>query len=380
MNIKRKSIRGKVDWLGNDGLDVGMYKEAAKQGKTFSMLLEEYRAEHDESATKAYIGKSKVDVLRAKTAIRRSGADAPLTAVEELLQAAGLVVKGQHTDYIGKFYEIEDIDVLFPEFISDRVFAGLMKASLVPEFCFSETVIDSTTYQKIYMQDVEDDRQLRSITKGEDLPEMNIKVGDETIRLNKYGRYVKIPYEDLKYVKVNVFGVALDRVGLQIGIDQTDDMIYTLINGDGNSNSPSTTVESDSSGSIGTADIIEWATALPTPYKMDKFAHKKALGVKYFTTLADFNNSFVYNGSDGVVPTISGVVLPKPYEWDRSVLTSDYFIGVDSRYAIEHVSTGGVMTEAENIIRQQNRGTAISHWDAFAIGFNDAVAIFDETH
>jgi hypothetical protein len=80
-------------------------------------------------------------------------------------------------------------------------------------------------------------------------------------------------------------------------------------------------------------------------------------------------------------PDMGGITLPRAYDWDgRNVITSDEFIGVDSRYAVEHLTSGQIMTESEKIIRKQVMGSAITYWSAFTIIDNSATAIFDETH
>jgi len=372
MNIQRTApLRGDGFWIGKGGLESGMYEEAAKRGQSFSMLLEDIRAEKQQPTI--YRGLTKTEIFALRKELKAQGKEIPLTAFEECLKFAGIQAYGTHTDVVGKFFEYSDVDVLFPEFIADRVYAGMLKSSIVPEFVMAETVISSTNFHKIYIEDTEADRQLGEVGKGEEFGETKIVVSKESIYLTKFGRYLTVAYEDVEYQRLNVFGRALERIGLQIEIDRSDDMVSTLINGDGNSNTPGTTVESDSSGTIGTADVIEWATCLPTPYKMDKHLGKKALLVKYYTALADFENPIATWG-------FMGINLPKTFEWDRSVLTSDYLLGVDSRYAIEHITTGAVLTETEKVIRKQLHGTAISHRDAFAIFDENAVAIFDETH
>jgi len=72
--------------------------------------------------------------------------------------------------------------------------------------------------------------------------------------------------------------------------------------------------------------------------------------------------------------------LPQWYEWDRDIITSDYFLGFDTRFAMGRVSTGAMMTETEKIIRKQIDGTAVSYRAAFHVIDNQAIAIFDETH
>jgi hypothetical protein len=149
-------------------------------------------------------------------------------------------------------------------------------------------------------------------------------------------------------------------------------MFYTIVNGDGNtSTTAGTTVTTVATGTIATQDVIGWATGLPMPYKLNVFAGRKLLLQEYLTTLVGMNNPFnAYS---------TGISLPQHYEWDRTIITSDTFVGVDSRYGVEHLTSGGVLTESEKIIRKQINGTAITYWAGFGIIDNQATGIFDET-
>ncbi len=358
-------------WVSKDGLDVGLYKEADRKGMSFSMLLEAIKSEKQQQAS-PYLGMTKSEVIEQKQAMRRAGQIAPLTAFEECLAKAGIQVAGKYTDPVSKFFEYSDTDVLFPEFIADKVYTGMLSASLVPEFVSMETVVSSKTFQKLYLDDSEVERELREVGDLEDLPETKISVGDKSVHLGMYGRYIKTSKLDLNQMRANVVGNFMDKIGLQIGIDQTDLLIYRLINGDGNANTtPGTTKTASASGAgaIDFEDTITWATALPTPYKMDKFVGRKANLVKWYNRLYDGTTTSVGNDFMGI--------FPKPFEWDRSVVTSNYFWGVDSRYAAEFITIGGVQVNAEDIVRQLAKGIAVYTLYEFAIADKNAVAKFD---
>ena len=369
------------DWtkqaFANDGLDEGIYEAAKQENKTVTMMLEKIKSEK-QGVMSPYFGLTLFETMQKKNELRARGQAVPLTAFEELLKLADIQTTGGRTSLVGKFFEVGDIDTLFPEYVSNQIYGTLLRSSLIPLFVATERVINSETFEKIYIEDTELDRDLVEVGRGEEFPETNIVVGTEKMRMVKYGRYLKATDEELKFQALNVFNMALNRIGLNIGIRQTDVMVYTMINGDGNSNTPGTTVSADTSTYIGTADVIEWANCLPTPYKMNRFIGKKALLNEYYTTLSGFTNfstSPATNNSMSVV----GIQLPMPHEWDRTVVTTDYFIGCDTNYAIEHVTWGQMKVETERLIRSQVNGTAVSVASGFAIIDENAIAIFDET-
>jgi hypothetical protein len=357
-----------ADWFPKDFSD-GAYEDAFNKGESVTSMLERERFEKTGEKSH-YHGMNHLEIVKEKLRLEKAGQPVPATAFDECLKAAGIT----RFDRVDKFFQYGDISTLFPEVISSKIYAGLLQDSLVPEFTMGEVVLsDGLEYKKIKVDDSEAQRQLGLTGKGAELATTTIQVGEESIHLAKYGRYLEIAYEDLKYQRLNLFGAALTRIGQQMQIDLTDDMIYTIINGDGNSNTPATTVTTAATGTVAVADVIEWSTCMPSPYKMSKFVGKKALLQEYWTTLAGMNNP---SDQFGFV----GIALPRAYEWDRSVVTSDRFFGVDQRYAIEHFTAGGIVTEAEKIIRKQINGTAITHWSKFGIFDNNATAIFDETH
>lgn len=358
-------------------LDDGIYSEAASKGMTINQFLEDLYAKEAQEES-IYQGLSPVEVYRLKKSLKRQGKDIPLDAFEKQLAALDIRAFGPQTDPLSKFFATQQGTTLFPMYVSSSVFAGLMLAGLVPEFAAQTEVVPpgTTVFQKPQLDDSEDNRRTRLTSESQEFPETTITVSDHSVPVRKFGRYLAASYEALSAQKLNVVGLMLQRIGVQIAIDDTDDMINVLINGDGNSNTPATTVSTTTSTQIALADVIGWATGLPSPYKLDKFVGKKALLAEYYATLAAMNNPSDQFG-------FIGISLPRSFEWDRAVYGSgivDLFVGVDSRYAFLHVTTGAIMTESERLIRKQLQGTAVSYRSGKVVLDPNAVGLFDETH
>ena len=72
----------------------------------------------------------------------------------------GINISGPYSDGIEKFFQFGDTDILFPEFVSSKIYAGLLKESLVPQLISMETILsDGVEYRKIYINDTEAQRQ-----------------------------------------------------------------------------------------------------------------------------------------------------------------------------------------------------------------------------
>lgn len=370
-------LRGKnnLDWFPKNGLYAEMYNEAVNENLTFTGYLEKIKSERIGEPT-PYYGLSNCEIFLRRKAYLDRGEQPPMTVLEELLFHAGVKISGPYADYAKKLFEYSDIDVLVPEIISFKIYEGLLLDSLVPIFAPNQTVLnEGFSYKKVYASESETDRQTQIVAPGAELSEIHVGFAKREVHMQRYGTYLTIQNEILMWSKLNVLGIMLNRIGKQIQIDETDEMFSVIQNGDGNANTtPYTTVETAESGKIAVQDVIAWAMAGDAPYRINVFAGQKNLLKKYFSTIAGMNNSFSSYSND------IGVSLPKAYEWDRSVIASDNFIGVHSQYAIEHLTNGEVKTESEKIIRRWIQGTAIVFWSGFSIIDNRASAIFDETH
>ena len=338
----------KENWFNKGKLEKGMYQEATDAGKPFTQWLEDQREKSDLGPT-IYQGKSNVEIFRIKKMIRLQGKEPPLTAYEEQLKYFDINAIGAISDPVSKFFRTSDTTVLFPEYISTQVYHGELQMGLLNEFVQDWTVITGHAFRKVYLQDTVAERQLAKVNASGEFPSVEVTVAKETIHLEKYGKQLLFDYEEIADTPLNLYGTFLRRIGEQIAIDETDDMVYILINGDGNSNGleAAQTKTTVTTATIIVEDIIKLATALPKPYSLDKFVGRKAYGVKFLAALAGMQNPPLQWGA-------TGMTLPQYNEWDRTPVTADRFFGVDSKRTLGYVTNDTmVLTETDKIIEKQ---------------------------
>jgi len=369
--IKKSNVEQNAPW--SKGLaEVEVYKEAYKNDMTVSMYLEKAKSE-SQGEQSPYYGLDKPEVMAVKNAYRQAGKVAPLTAFEQILEAADIKVTGSHSSPMGKFFEYSDTSVWFPEYTMDRVYAGQLQASIVPQLIFATTITQAPKVDKMYMQDTEDDRQLRIVEKMEDLPKTTIKLADQSIPMVIYGRYRDVSKIDLNQIKADAFGRMAQRVGLQLGIEESDLAVNTIINGDGNANTtPGTTVpNAGGAGTIVLGDAVDISRSLPAPYKANLLIGNKANLNTWIVTLYGFGTASVGNDIFNTFPEI--------VEWDRAVITANNMYAIDNRYSLEKFSIGQPVVEAENLVRKIGQGFAIHTMVAFGVADRQANALFDLT-
>jgi len=353
-------------------IEKGMYTEAINSGKTFGMWLEDYRVDKGMEPT-IYQDLTNSEVHALKKKIKAAGEKVPLTTFEEILKAYDIRTYGPQTDRVEKFFATSDTSVLFPEYLATQVYAGIIQGGLVDQFIATTTNISGEDFRKVYLQDVETERQLSIRGASGEFPRSQIKVGRQTVNLGYYGRAVEFSYATMSQTPLNVVSKMMQRIGMQIDVDETDDMIYTLLNGDGNSNGleADQTKNPATTATITKTDVITFTNALPSGYQLDKFVGRDTYIQKFWDALSDMTNPMAQWG-------VTGLTLPIGYKWERSVLTADYLLGVDSRYAVGKITNDALsLTESDKIIDKHQVLTVISKRTAFDIIDQDAIGCLD---
>jgi len=357
-------------------LEVGMYQEAASKGLPFSVFIEDHAVKEWGWEPTIYDGKCMLERNAIRRSLKAEGKEVPLTHFEKLLGEFGIRAYGYQTDNVSKFFQNANVATLFPEYISNRIYAGQLMAALIDPFLAETIVIQGLEFKKIYLEDTEVQRNLVRATRATEFGRTRINVAEQSVKLAKFGRILEFDYEVIQDSPLSLYNIALQRVGQQFGISMTDEMIYVLLNGDGNSNGleSAQTKTTATSGTISKKDVITFNRALPAPYKLDNFVGKKTKLIDYDDTMSDMTNPNAQWGQ-------TSISLAKAHEWDRSVVTSDRFIGVDSRYAIGLVTNDTVMmTETDRIVQKQTVEAVVSTRFSYNVIDQDAIGCLDIDH
>ena len=191
----------------NIRLEKGMYRET---GKTFLQVLEEL----DPSE------KYKNTPLEGMDAYQRQ------------LKRFGIRAKGANSDRVEKFFATSDSSVLFPEYVSRSVKAGMEEGNILPAVTASVTRFDGMDYRSVYSAATEEDKSLQRVEEGEAIPETEIRVSDHLVKLHKRGRMLVASYEAIRFQRLDLFSVMLRQIGNQIMRMHLDDAIDVIVNGD----------------------------------------------------------------------------------------------------------------------------------------------------
>ena len=327
-------------------LDKGMYQEA---GRTFTQVLE------SQDPSERYKG---------------TGLEG-LDAFQRQLKRFDIKVKGAGSDVVEKFFRTADSAVLFPEYIARSVRQGMEEADLLPHITAAVTRFDGMDYRSITAQAGGDEKELRQVDEGAQIPATTIKVQSNLVKLRKRGRMLVASYEAVRYQKLDLFSVTLRQMGAHIARTQLEDAVDVLINGDGNSNA-AVKDQVKTSGTLTYDDLVDfWAKF--DPYEMNALLVSGDVLVSMLK-LAEFQNPLTglnFQGT-GKLTTPLGAALLR-----TSVLPEGTAVGLDRRFALEMVQGSDVTVEYDKLIDRQLERAAITAISGFAKVFPEASRVLE---
>ena len=172
-------------------IDKTMYN---RKGKSFSQVLEEL--DPSENYGSSPLGK--------------------LDAFGRQLKRFDIKVSGADSDIVDKFFQTSSSAVLFPEYVSRAVKAGMDYADVLPDITASVTNIDGMDYRSIVSSPEDGSKELKVVNEGAFLPVTTVKTQENLVKLIKRGRMLVSTYEALRFQRLDLFTVTLKQIGSYI--------------------------------------------------------------------------------------------------------------------------------------------------------------------
>lgn len=328
-------------------LDKGMYSEA---GKSFEQVLEGLDPNENYKGT-PYEG---------------------MDAFQRQLKRFNIKVRGAGSDVVEKFFSTSESAVLFPEYVSRSVKAGMEEGNILPSITASVTRFEGMDYRSIYSAASEDDKALRFVGEGALIPQTEIRAADHLVSLKKRGRMLVASYEAIRFQRLDLFSVMLRQIGNQIMRMHLEDAIDVIVNGDGNGNTAESLAVGDdtiggTSGSLTYAELLAFWNRFD-PYTMNTMLVAPDVMLKILNC-SEFKNpmaglNFQGTGEPG---NPLGAKLIR-----CSAMKAGTAIGLDKGYALEMVTAGDVSVEYDRLIDRQLERAAITSISGFAKLYTEA--------
>lgn len=359
-------------------LTADMHSEAEAKGMAFGKYLEELLV--SKGIESDYAGASNSDRQRSKAIARAQGKEVGVSAFDLFMKANG----GSFSDQVAKWIATPNLNVLFPEYFANRLYVGAMASSLVPYFCTQRLTIDGFKFESPTLESPTRDKRLRKIAHGVEIPTVNIKVGTESVNIPKYAIGVEMTYEQMRYQRLDFLGVTLRQIGLQLGVDETEEFLYAVGSGDGNSNG----LQSGNIKNVATTNVIAkkdlftfWR-ALPDGYQMNVYVGAKAHMILVDDVVTSLTNP---EAQLAAVQTEQRRKIPAGYEWNGTMYyggsaVTDHLQGWDRDNTGVYVTNDNVMlSESERIIRSQKVLTTAAMYGTFRINDKNSIGALNIT-
>jgi hypothetical protein len=356
-------------------LDRGFYEEARRQEKhPLALLTELVNPEPPEIEAIERRLSAKFPALSAGSPLAQNVADWAfmVAGLEKELAARGI----SRSDTVEKaFFSSANgpNQPLFPVFLASQIIAGQMADSLVPHLVATELRINSHVQEKVTIADTAASRGSKNVTEGQELPKTSIARTSGSITLLKYGRMLEATYESVRLMHLDILALQLQRMGRQIGVDQSDQLIETLLEGDGNAGTAVAWITAESAGTLDYDELVRLFLQFPIGYRMRHAVINDAM-LRTILNFAEFKDpmaGFRFT-REGIIPGPMGA------EWHRWTSTgstafgTDRILAVDDRMAAVLYREGDLLEEADQLIDKQMHRRTLSEWIGFAKWDNDA--------
>ena len=328
-------------------LEKGMYGES---GRTFTQVLEAMDPSENYRGT----------ALEGMDAFQRQ------------LKRFDIHVKGGGSDMVEKFFHTTDSSVLFPEFVSRVVRQGMEEDNILPAITATTTNFVGMDYRSIASVTSEDDKTLKLVDEGGELPQTVMKTQENLVKLHKRGRMLVASYEAIRFQRLDLFSVTLRQIGAHIARMHVEDAIGVILNGDGNNNAAEaltvgTSPIGGTSGTLSYDALLDfWAQFDPYTMNTMLVGGDTMLKLLKLDELQNPLTGLNFQGT-GTLTTPLGATLLR-----TSAVPAGKLIGLDKHYALEMVSSGDVLVEYDKLIDRQLERAAITSISGFAKLYQDA--------
>ena len=290
-----------------------------------------------------------------------------LDAYQRQLKRFGIKARGAGSDIVEKFFTTHESAVLFPEYVARSVRAGMEDQDILPNIVASTTRFEGLDYRSIYSVPTEDERSLRLVAEGASIPQTEIRIRENLVRLHKRGRMLVASYEAIRFQRLDLFSVMLRQIGGQIMRMHLDDAIGVLVDGDGNANHAARLNSQSGSGNLSYSELVTFWNEFD-PYSMNTILAAPDVMVKLLSC-PEFTNplsglNFPGTGEPG---NPLGAKLIKTPAVDAGTL-----IGLDRGYALEMVCASDVAVEYDRLIDRQLERAAITSISGFSKLYTEA--------
>lgn len=299
-----------------------------------------------------------------------------LDAFDIALLSKGIIVKdnlefGIQSSSMMKFFTTDENRNLFPEFVIRQLRQISGMPSIINDLVASTRVINGDSAKQVVLdlsntpagQKNKQALKKRRIAEGANIPVAELKLGEVSIKIYKYGIGVKATYEVLRRTTVDMFRKQMELVSLQAGYDEVGAVIDVIVNGDGNTN-PAVVykaTELNPGATEGELDEITLVKFLvkQAPFNYDTLIVDEEIYTQICTILMDKNLTNAINPKisfEFPQGLLSNLRVVYSEDLEKTSDNKHQIIGLAKNYAIEKtIEAGSMINEVSKTVENQTQ-------------------------
>lgn len=326
------------------------------------------------------------DMVRACEAIRRDDKAPVDITLEEYLTANHQMTMAQLYEKVGINPNVQTIQNmvnlpdgayrwLIPEVYRDAIRLGLRKSPIYPDLIAGEQTVSQT---QVIMPSINmSEATPAAVGVAETITTGTVSFGQKTVKIGKFGRGIKLPYEVIQYVALNLVGIFLQDFGVKLNMGIDTMALNTLLNGDQADGSDSTAVIG-----VKTANSLVFRDTLKPFVRMarlgknaNQFITGEDMGMDLldlFTTTRNFGDARQKINFKTALPQTANVSIHGKIPTNQALL-------IDSSSALIKLNAQPLLVETEKIVSNQVEATYCTITTGFATLFRDSRIILDKS-
>lgn len=249
------------------------------------------------------------------------------------------------------------------------------------------TPISGEDFRTLYMTYDADALHLYRVGESAEIPMAKLESSPRSIRLRKYGRGLRVTYEQMRRSRVDKIAWWIRWQAVQSEMDKVVDALETLISGDGNAGTAATEynlLTLDPTAVAGELSMLGWLKyrmQFAPPYVLTTVLAQidetvQLLNLNMGTANVPLEGRRIGGIGNSLTP-INATADGVRYGWLADV-PNNKFVGFDSRAALEMATEiGSEITETERYITNQTQVMTMTENNGFAVLDPAATKILD---
>jgi hypothetical protein len=281
-------------------------------------------------------------------------------------------------DTISAIQTSGDMDVrwLIPEIIRSAIRLGLREAPIWPQITAMEI---ETSQKKLTMPFLNmSDAAPKRVNEGETIKMGSISYGEKSVEVFKMGRGIKIPYEVVQFVSINVISIFLQDFGVKLGQALDTLAIDVLLNGEqANGSAAAPVIGVTTPGTKVYKDFLRpWIRGSRMGRNFSTIIGSEASALETLD-LPEFKDKH-----SGTTQATLNLKTPVPNSADYFVhgnVPTNQEILVDKRYGLLKLNVIPLLIESDKVVSNQTIETYASITTGFCKMFLDSTLILDKS-